>query len=49
MTRPDELLEEYHAETEPDRAPIGSWIVWGFLAVAAVFLAVAFWRAWGAQ
>ena len=49
MTRPDELREEYHAETDPERAPIGSSIVWGFLIAVAVFLAVAFWQAWGAQ
>ena len=49
MTRPDELLEEYHSETDPDRAPIGSWIVWGFLITVAVFLTMAFWQAWGAQ
>ena len=49
MTRPDELLEEYHDETAPDRAPLGSWIAWGFLIAVAVFVAVALWRAWGAQ
>ena len=49
MTRPDELREEYHAETDPERAPIGSWIVWGFLIAVAVFVALAFWQAWGAQ
>ena len=42
-------LEEYHAETDPERAPIGAWIVWGFLIAVAVFLAVAFWNVWGAQ
>ena len=49
MTRPDELREEYHAETDPERAPIGAWFVWGFLFAVAVFVAVALWKAWGAQ
>ena len=46
---PRETREDYHAETDPERAPIGAWIVWGFLIVVAVFLAVAFWNVWGAQ
>ena len=25
------------------------WLVWGFLIAVAVFLAVAFWQAWGSQ
>ena len=45
----DELREDYHAETDLERAPIGAWIVWGFLIAVAVFLAVAFWNVWGAQ
>ena len=49
MTRPDKIREEYHAENDPERAPNGSWIVWGFLIAVAVFVTVALWRAWGAQ
>ena len=49
MIRPDELCEEYHAETAPERAPVGLWIVWGFLIAVALFVALAFWQAWGEQ
>ena len=50
MTRPPhETREEYHAETEPDRAPIGSWVAWCIFGGAFVWLALAFLTAWGAQ
>ena len=49
MKKPYIDLDDYHAETDPERAPIGAWIVWGFLIAVAVFLAVAFWNVWGSQ
>ena len=46
-----DLPEDWHEPHQENRttAPIGSWIVWGFLIAVAVFLVVALWRAWGAQ
>ena len=49
MTRPDELREEYHADQPEPGFTIADCLVWGFLIAVAVFLALAFWQAWGAQ
>ena len=44
-----DLPEDWHEPHQENRTTALDWLVRAFLIAVAVFLAVAFWQAWGAQ